>query len=312
MRKFLCAVIAAALLCVGALAEAGEFRAGTDAAKLGESLFFAVDEGATGALVRVEENPMLAARAEGIASLLVFGGDLYYLAETDGAWALMRRGETTAPETVYTFDAGADVRALSAFGSELFLLVDDKLHIVYPQQALCLRLAGTRMREYTVDGEYAYFVSAADVVDYALPTETGTASAEAGCLYKLNLSTGNTSLVMKAGVEDLTMRDGKLYFHNLADAYLQGNEKVAGKLYSLDIATQTLTRELDDYDWAYCVAQDGILVYRQGGVRLIASDGSEQTVCETGTHAAVSFADGLVFVYDPDRTAFSVYSVPLP
>jgi hypothetical protein len=312
MRKVLCAVIAAALFYAGALAESGDFRAGADAAKLGGSLFFAVDEGATGALVRVGETPMLAARAEKIASLLAFDGDLYYLAESGGAWALMRREETTAPETVYAFDAGTDVRALSAYGSELFLLVDGRLHIVYPEQALCLRLAGAQMREYTVDGEYAYFVSAADLVDYELPSGAGTASAEAGCLYKLNLSTSNTSLVMKAGAENLTMRGGKLYFHNLADAYLQGTEKVAGRLYSLDITEETLTRELDCYDWAYCAVRDGILVYRQGGVNLVSSGGSETNVCVTGTRALVSFADGFVFVYDPDDTTFTCFSVPAP
>ncbi len=313
MRKFVCALLALACLISGALAEEGECRAGTGAAKLGDSLFFAVHEGGTDALVRCAAGkPMLAARAEAICSLLTHGGDLYYLEKTDGAWTLMRRGEMSAPGAVYAFDTGADVRVLSACGEELFALVDGQLHVLYPEKKLCLRLASTEMREYAVDGEYAYFVSAADIVRYELPSPTGTVSAEAGCLYRLNLSTGNTSLVMKAGVEDLRFRDGKLYFHSLSDAYLQGENAVAGKLYSFDLATETLARWLSDYDWDYFPTAAGLLVYRADGVTLVTPGGTETTVRETGPRAEVYFADGEILVYDPDALSFAAYSIPAP
>lgn len=306
MRKYLCALLSLALLFSCALAEEGEFRAGTGAAKLGESLFFAVDEGATWALVRVAGGKsMLAARAEGVGPVLTLDGELYYLEKADGAWSLMRRGEDTVPETVYAFAAGASVGALAESGGELFVLVDGQLHIVYPGQKLCLRLASAKMSEYAVNGEYAYFISATDIVSY----ELGAATADAGCLYRLNLSTGNTSLVMKAGVEDLQYRAGKLYFHNLSDAYLQGDSNLAGRLYSFDLSTETLTRALSDYDWAYFVTGAGILVYREGGVFLMGADGSAAAVCQAGTRAEVYFADGAVFLYDPDTMSFAAYPV---
>ena len=309
MRKFICALLAFSCLVANALAEEVEFRAGTRAAKLGDSLFFVVDEGETDALVRyAAEKPMLAERAEGIEALLTHDGNLYYLEKADGAWALMRRGEAGMPEVVYAFDAEADVRALSECGEELFVLVSGQLHVVYPDQNLCLRLAGAKMREYAVDGEYAYFISATDIVSYAL----GAGAADAGCLYKLNLSTGNTSLVMKAGVEDLNFHAGKLYFHNLSDAYLQGDRTVAGKLYSFDLATESLTRELNDYDWAYFPVDAGLLVYRAGAVVLIGADGSEAALCAAGTRAEVFFANGAALVYDPDTSSFAAYSIPTP
>jgi predicted NUDIX family NTP pyrophosphohydrolase len=311
MRKFLCALFALACLAAGALAEEGAFRAGTGAAKLGDSLFFSVGEGETVALVRVAAGkPMLAARAEDLGPVLTHGGSLYYLEKKDGAWTLVRRGEATMPETVYAFAAGAEVGRLCECGEDLFVLVDGQLHVVYPSQKLCLRLASAKMREYAVDGEYAYFISDADVVSYELPTGSGIAAADAGCLYRLNLSTGNTSLIMKAGVEDLSYRAGKLYFHNLSDAYLSGEGAVAGKLYSFDLSTETLAQAQSDYDWAYFVTDAGLIVYRADGVLLTGADGQETSVCAPGPRAEVWYSDGTILVYDPDAASFAAYPVP--
>ncbi len=304
MRKFLCALLALLCLITGATAEGGTFRAGTGAARLGDSLFFAIDEGQTDALVRVAaDKPMLATRAEGLDSLLTRGNQLYYLEKTDAAWALMRRGETTVPEVVYAFDAGVEVRALSEYGSDLFLLVDDQLHILYPDQKLCLRLASAKMKAYVVVGEYAYFISATDIVRY----EVNSAAIDAGCLYRLNLSTGNTSLLIKAGVSDLQCHADTLYFHNLSDAYIRADGGLSGYLYAFDCATETLKRALSDYDWSYCPIDEGLLAYREGAVVLVGADGTEIDVCETGAQAEVFFADGEIFVYDPDAASFAAY-----
>lgn len=301
MRKFLCALFAAALL-LGSARSEGAFVPGAGAASLGESLFFAVPEGETQALVRVfKEKPMLALRADGLDSLLVFDGALYYLQKEKDAWALMARGESAPAARVHQFPDGADVRGLSAWGGEMFVLVDDRLNVLYPQRGLCLRLAEVRMRSYVIYEDYAYFVSATDIVRYDL---SASVYAEGGCLYRLNISTGNTSLVIKAGAEDIALSGSRLYFHNLSEAYLQGAERAAGKLYAFDLNTEQLFPALDDYDWGYFPAGDDLLVRRAEGVWRVGADG-ETLAWELSPRALVFFQGGAVFAYDPDAGTFA-------
>lgn len=309
MQKLLAGLLACALLFGSACAEAGDFRAGTNVARLGGSVFFTIDEGETDALVRVDSVPMLAVRAEELGPVLTHDGALYYLEKREGTWSLMRRGETTMPETIYTFGAGKDVSALGEYGEELFVLVDGQLHVIYLKRRICIMLADARMSEYAMDGAYAYFISASDIVSYEVPAAVGVVSANAGCLYRLNLSTGNTSLVIKAGAEDLKYRAGKLYFHNLSDAYLLGEHTVAGKLWAFDLTTETLARVLDDYDWAYYVSAAGLLVHREGEVFLMGADATISTVCETGPRMEVFFSDDAAYIYDPDEMTFTAYPI---
>lgn len=315
MKKFVCALLTVFLLGACALAESGDFRAGTEAAYLNGNLFFVVNEGAARALVRVDPSgkPMIASRADGLGPVVTQSGALYYLRKSDGAWAILKRGDVTQESVAYLFEPGVDVRALSAYGADLFLLVDGQLHIFYPEQSLCLKLADAKMGEYAIADDYAYFVSLTDIVTYELPTPSGaSATGESGCLYKLNLSTGNTSLVMKAGAEDLKYFGGKLYFHNLADGYLSaaGDKTwVEGRLYSFDLSTETPARVLSDYDWDYCPTEQGLIVFQSGAVAITGADGASRTICAPGPRAEVFFADGYVLVYDPDAQTFAAYAI---
>ncbi|MGI6239466.1 MAG: hypothetical protein ACOYI5_07550 [Christensenellales bacterium] len=307
MKHTLFALAIFMLACLPARAQTGGFAAGANAAQLGERLFFIVDEGAQRALVKVDPagKAVLAARADDMESLLHHEGFLYYLKQSGGAWSLMRRGEAPGETERHAFSEGARARALATDGENLFALVDDQLHILYPDQALCLKLAGARMREYVIADDYAYFISATDIISYELPAPEGEpARGEAGCLYRLNLSTGNTSLVLKAGVQDLKLYEGRLYFHNLADGYRAGETRVAGKLYAFDLATETLARELDDYDWDYFPAPGGLIVRRAGEIVLLTPAGEARALAQVDARAEVAYVEGVLLIYDPDGLSF--------
>jgi hypothetical protein len=62
--------------------------------------------------------------------------------------------------------------------------MDGQLHVVYPDQALCLRLASAKMSEYAVNGEYAYFISASDIVSYVLARPPRTRAASTGSTFQ--------------------------------------------------------------------------------------------------------------------------------
>ena len=277
MKKFLCFLAALMLLSMSALAQENAFVSGSQSAALGGDMFFVVREAEGDALVRFAggQTAFLSERAEAVTSLVEFENALYYLRRLGSGWELVSRDAALNVRTAYAFEAGSDVRRLSVYGENLMVLIDGNLHMVYPGKGLCIKLAGAAMSEYVIADDYAYFVSQTDVIDYRLYHPDGSATKSAGCLYRLNLSTGNTSLVLKSGVEDLSISGSKLYFHNLADGYVSlagDSAEVRGKLYSFDIASDVLTREWDGYDWGYVAADGGPVLRDQEGLKR--TDGS--------------------------------------
>ena len=249
---------------------------GAFAARTATDIFAAIPDGEQTALVRVARtggDPVLVERADKIEQIVVLGTDIFYLRTQGEVVTLGRCDENGTVTTVYTFEKDANPHGLSAFDGDLYLLLNDQLHVIYPANGLCLKLVGTRMSEFVIAGEYAYFVSLSDVLTYETDSllGEGTLSAQGGCLYRLNMETGNDSLLIKTGVDTIKYAGGKLYFHNLSDDYVMGgadNEWMEGHLYSFDLGLQQLESVLSDYDWGFFPAAAGVAVYTASEITL--------------------------------------------
>lgn len=310
MRKLLCALVVSALLCASALAEGGEFVKGGRAGYLDGEYFMSVDEGETHALVRIEdEKAYVAQRAGELGDMVSMGGALYMLRRTGDTWELV--GLNGGGEwQVYAFEAGRHVSCLGARDGSLFVLVDGVLHIVYPEQGLCLQLAGAQMREYALAGDVAYYVSAEQLSEHRLASGEGdVAETQAGSLCAVELSTGQKTVLLAEGASELKYYDGMLYFHSFADGYLMlsgDGMTIEGRLYGYNIATGEFTKLTDAYDWDYAVGPDGVLVYRDGAVMLLEADGAESEVCRLPSCAELARTENALVWYDPETQTFTV------
>jgi len=158
-----------------------------------------------------------------------------------------------------------------------FVLVDNRLHILYLKQGLCLQLAGARMDEYALHGDWAYYISLEATAEHKLADKEGNvARAEAGKLCRVNMSTGKTETLLAEGADYMRYTDSRLYFHNYADRYLMGEGEgmtIEGYLYSYDISAEAFTRITGGYDWDYAVISGNVYVLRQDGLMKLAPEG---------------------------------------
>ena len=197
------------------------------------------------------------------------GDLLYFLRVNNGTATLVRRNTDSTRTDVYTFPLGSAVSALSYYGGNLYALIDNQLHVIYPASGQCVMLSGTTMLDYAIVGDSVYYISESDMVPYQTASLLGNGSltTEAGCLYRMSLNSGETSLVIKTGIEDLRYCDGSLYFHNLSDNYVMGDETrewMEGKLYRYDLEHEQLTRMVDGYDWGFYPMEGGVAIYTSG------------------------------------------------
>ena len=127
------------------------------------------------------------------------------------------------------------------------------------------------MLDYVIVGDTVYYISESDMIPYQTDSLLGNGSltTEAGCLYRMSMSTGESTLVIKTGIEDLRYGDGALYFHNLSDNYVMGDatrEWMEGKLYRYDLGSDSeqLMCVVDGYDWGFYPMEGGVAVYTDG------------------------------------------------
>lgn len=306
MKKLICILsVVFALACFPALAEEGYVHSG-DACSLGGEYFMVVDEGDTDALVRISgERAYLSVRADELGGILAADGVIYMLQRTGDAWEIVGRRADGGQWQVYSFAPGSAVSGLSVRGGNLFVLIDGYLHIIYPNQAMCLQLVGAHMTEYVLHGDYAYYVSADSAVTHQLASQDGDiAETTVGQLYSVNLSTGQKTPVITEGAADLTCENGVLYFHNFADRYLMETDSgivICGRLYSLDMTTSALTRATDSYDWDYVPAANGVAILCADG---LAHDGS--ILYAAPPSAQIVRAAETIIIYDPGNIEFVV------
>ena len=337
MRKCMALfLILALVLCAPAWAEGvtdalgitgGDVSARGDlSARTTTDLFVVTDEGSDKALMRVSREGGTVVRVEAASSIsdLVAAGDiLYFLRVNNGEVSLVRRNTDSTRTEVYAFASGSTVSTLSYDQGNLYVLIDGKLHIIYPSTGQCVMLSGTAMSDYAIAGDTLYYISESDKMTYETASllGNGTLSAEAGCLYQMSLNTGSSSLLIKTGAQDLRCYNGALYFHNLSDNYVMGDESsewIEGKLYRYDLEREQLSRLVNGYDWGFYPMDGGVAVYTSGTLSYYNDlGGLERTMYEPEALAVLSGGGDAVIVYEPtgeqityvyaDGTAVSAY-----
>ena len=257
-------ILAASMLCVSAGAEAVA-QNGYDAAVRNGDLYFVLPGAAGDALVYVPQNGQAAVltRAGEISDLTPYNGDLICLATTNDASAILRISGTQV-STLYPFGTErAD--DLMVHGNQLLVRSDHLLYTIDPSNNVRMKLSGAQMDQYVLEGDNAYYIAAADQIQYG--AEGTDATVQAGCIYRLNLQTGENTLLLKSGAQDLNVLSGNLYFHNMADAYA-ADDAVRGHIYRFAIDRQTLESVTGAPDQGLWVITSGVVALQDGALTL--------------------------------------------
>ena len=217
--KKLCCLLLMLLMCACAFAEESEFVQGGNGANVAGEYYIDICEGRTDALVRILASGAVDVplRADELGDMVTVGNSLYFLMKNGDTWSLMCNAGTGEQE-ICAFDEGKRVSGLGVRDGLLFVLIDGKLHIIYPEHSMYIQLAGVMMDEYIIHDDYAYYISGEDKLYYCLATPGGDmASTEAGRLCRVNLTTGENEVILNEGVYDLGYGEGKLYYHSCED-----------------------------------------------------------------------------------------------
>ena len=342
MRKFITWLLIAllSLPCV-AFAESAATAAstavnGAEAVRTATDLYFAIPSGDRQMLVHVPLSggeAICLDRADSIDGLIAYEGGAAYLKTTEGSSAIMQCSGNEV-STVYSFGAD-EATNLSSYGGKFLVLLDGLLHSVEPGSQVCLKLSGAQMLDYVLGEGCAYFLSAGDRMEYNAQLEAGqTASAQAGCVYRLDLNSGETTLLLKSGGRDLKLDGYQLYFHNLADAYAvrsADSAELLGRVYSLDVQLKTLNGECTEPDSGFWPTEKGLVVWYNAALNLsseagtlalyapengatVLSDGASLFVWESGkqTLTEVSLTGDASVLYTGDLTQAKDASLIVP
>lgn len=310
--KKLCCLLLMLFMCGCTFAEEPVFVQGGNGAKVAGEYYIDICEGRTDALVRIMASGAVDVplRADELGDMVAVGNSLYFLMKKGETWSLMCNAGTGA-QKICVFDEGKLVSGLGTRDGLLFVLVDGKLHIIYPEHSMYIQLAGVMMDEYIVHDDYAYYISGEDKLHYCLSTPGGdTASEEAGRLCRVNLTTGANEVILNEGVTDLGYGNGKLYYHSCEDSYLMGTGEdmtVKGRLYCMDIATGKTEKLTDLYDWDYYVTSDSVCVLRREVIVALGSDGMETIVCVVPRIVEVACTGDEYVVFDANSMGFGIF-----
>lgn len=285
MRKVVTWLLIAllALQCV-AFAESAASVASTavnsaEAVRTATDIYFAIPSGDRQMLVRVPLSggeAICVDRADSFGGMIPYEGGAAYLKTTEGSSAIMRCSGNDV-STVYAFGAD-EATDLSFYGGKFLVLLDGLLHSVEPGSQVCLKLSGAQMLDYVLGEGCAYFLSAGDRMEYTAQLEAGqTTSTQAGCVYRLDLNSGETTLLLKSGGRDLKLDGNRLYFHNLADAYAvrsADETELLGRVYSLDVQLKTLSGECTEPDSGFWPTEKGLVVWYNAALNLSSEAGT--------------------------------------
>ena len=267
---------------------------GGDAVRTLTDLYFAIPSGERQMLLRVPTgggDAICVDRGDSIEDLIPYGSGLVYLKTENGSAAIMSF-DGTSVSTVYAFGTST-ASALSYYGGKFLALIEGQLHSIDPSTQLCLRLSGTAMMDYVLGGGNAYFLSVGDRMEYNATLEGGeTISTQAGCVYSMDLNSGETTLLLKSGGRDLKISNNNLYFHNLADAYAMrtlDSAQLMGRVYGLDVQLRTLDGQCTEPDSGFWPLDRGLVVWYSGALNM-------QT--EAGALALYNPANGATVVSD--------------
>ena len=309
---------------------------GSDAVRTTTDLYFAIPDGSRQMLVRVPldgGDPICVDRGDRFEDLMLYADGVVYLKTENNSSVIMScSGDSLS--TVYAFGTSA-ASSLSYYGGRFLVLIDGLLHSIEPGTQLCLRLSGTAMLDYVLSGGNAYFLSAGDRMEYTATLENGeTVSTQAGCVYSLDLNSGETALLLKSGGRDLKISDYNLYFHYLADAYAvrtSDSAQLMGRVYSMDVQMHSLNGECTEPDNGFWPLDRGLVVWYDGALNIeteagtlalynpengatVVSDGANVYVWENGkqTLTQVQSTGTQTVVYTGDLTQATDLSLMVP
>lgn len=264
-------------------------------------------------LIRVDGD-VAAKVAEGSIVSVATIGDIAYCLQygDDYALDLVQYAPGSDAKVLYEFQASDRVSSLTVQGEEMFLLLNDLLHVFYPSNGMCLKLANTAMAEYVWLDGMIYFVSREEVVTNRMDSLLGKNPVvkDGGVLYSLEMNTGAMVRLLETGVEDLRVGGGKLYFHDLSDAYVMGtaeDEWLEGRVYSYDPATAQRVRVVEGYDWGFYPLNDAVALYTAEGVSLLYADGTSQLLLQPQGAIHAVAADGNLYVFDQTANVLYCY-----
>jgi len=209
MRKFMLWILLALMVLAGA-AYAEETAVayalnGFSAARTDHEIYMPVDAAAGEMLLRIPADgsqPVCIDRADSFTDLMATDRGVVYLKTTNGSSAIMRAAGNKT-QTIYSFGADS-AQKLTISGGKFLVLIDGRLYSIEEGTGTCLKLSGAQMLDYVAAEDYVYYIAAGDMINYTVQQADGASvSAQAGCIYKLNLKNGNTSLLLKSGVEQL-------------------------------------------------------------------------------------------------------------
>ena len=301
------AMIMMALCCAGALADSGlpaGFLAQTE-----NGVYFKLDD----MLIRVDGEEAELAGNGSISAVAALGDTAYCLQYgEDNALDLVQYAPGSESKVLYEFQATDRVGNLTVHGTELFLLLNDQLHVVYPSNGMCIKLANTAIAEYVWLNGMIYFAAKDETVEHTMDSLLGGDKVvkAGGVLYSLDVNTGSMVKLLDTGVEDLRAGGDLLYFHDLTDAYVMGSdteEWLEGRVYSMDPATKQKTCAVEGYDWGFYPTKNGLVIYTAEGVSRVNADGTLTTLLQPqGVINAIS-TDEAVFVFDQTENVLYRY-----
>ena len=310
MRKLMIWFLAALLALSGftfaeGLSAAVDTFNGGDAVRTLTDLYLPIPDGERQMLVRVPVgggDPVCVDRADRFEDLIPYGSGLVYLKRENGSSAIVTfNGAEVYP--VYGFGSSA-ASSLSYYGGKLLVLIDGQLHSIDPATQLCLRLSSTAMLDYVLGGGNAYFLSAGDRMEYTATLQGGeTASTQAGCVYSLDLSSGETTLLLKSGGTDLKIYNYNLYFRNLADAYAMRTGDTAtlmGRVYGLDVQLHVLNAQCTEPDNGFWPLDRGVVVWYNGSLNMDTEAGTLSLYNPENGATVVSDGENL-YIWEPGK-----------
>lgn len=273
-----------------------------DAVRTAADVYLAVPAGDGQMLVRVPlggGDAVCVDRADSFDGMMPYAGGLAYLKTTDGSSAIMQCVGNDV-STVYPF-AGSVASNLASYGGKLLVLVDGLLHSIEPATQLCLKLSGAQMLDYVLGDGCAYYLSGGDLMEYTAQLEQGSTTKQAGCVYRLDLNSGETTLLLKSGGEDIKILGHNLYFHNLADAYAVRSESditLMGRVYSLDAQLKTLQQECTEPDSGFWPLEKGLVTW-YGGALNLDSEAGVLALYTPEVGATVASDGTYIYVWEP-------------
>ncbi len=293
--------------CAGALADSGQ-RADF-VAQTQNGAYVKIDS----SLIRVDGD-QAALTAQVAANAVVAVGDTaYYLNRgEDNVPRLMRYTPGGEATVLYTFAATDTVSNLTAQGEELFLLLNGLVHVVYPSNGMCIKLANTPISEFVWLDGMVYCVARDERATNRHASLLGGEELvkESGYLYSLDLNSGAMTLLLDTGVEDLRAGGNYLYFHDLSDNYVMGtsdSEWLEGRLYRMNPASRRKERVLEGYDWGFYPTASGVGVYTAEGVRFYGDDGSAVDLLQPQGVISACSNDTSLFVFDHTQNVLYQY-----